>query len=135
VLWVEAPGFRSEVARDVPLLLGSHRSVSLDVRLERGGVVEGRVVDLEREPIEGATVLAYDLGKGFQLHEAFTGPDGAFHFGKLCARDEVEIRATLDPSLDPTGEPPIVVAIGTRDLEITLDRRPPSQGTSENSPP
>jgi protocatechuate 3,4-dioxygenase beta subunit len=105
-VFVEARGF-AVWQLDGPIVLEAHAAPALDVTLDRGVTVRGRVIDADtRRPIEGAVVLS-ETDAPSQiipftsdaewmkpwLALARTGPDGRFEFHALSRRSQL-LRAT-----------------------------------------
>jgi protocatechuate 3,4-dioxygenase beta subunit len=107
------------------VLVESNKEAHVDVVLQRGGDLEGRVVDSRGRPISGAHVTALAT-RGSLEHTTRSGSDGSFAFAALpeavtilVARDEdmTTIAARVDV-LVPDG--------GKKTIDITLpEPRPP----------
>jgi hypothetical protein len=107
------------------VLVESGKQVRVDVVLQRGGLLEGRVVDAHRNPVVGAHVTALATRGSFE-QVTRTGTDGSFAFAALpddvtllVARDEdvtsIVARATANV---PEG--------GKQSIEITVPEPRPS---------
>lgn len=106
------------------VLLESNKEVRLDVVLQRGGILEGRVADSRGRAVAGAHVTALAT-RGSLEHMTRTGTDGSFAFAALP--DAVTLLVARDQ--DPTS---IVARVevsipegAKKSIEITLpDPRP-----------
>jgi hypothetical protein len=59
-------------------------TTGIDAALERGGEIEGEVVDRESgEPLEGIEVVAFSVSEGEFGGEAVTGPDGRYTIDRV----------------------------------------------------
>ncbi|MGQ9591181.1 MAG: carboxypeptidase regulatory-like domain-containing protein [Planctomycetota bacterium] len=63
----------------------------LEVALEMGRVLAGRVVDGERNPVSGAEILVRDFGKGMKELRALSDQDGAFKVEGIASGGFVEL--------------------------------------------
>jgi protocatechuate 3,4-dioxygenase beta subunit len=107
------------------VLLESNKEARADVVLQRGGILEGRVVDPRGRPVGGAHVTALATRGSFE-HMTRSGSDGSFAFAALpdaitilVARDEdvTTIAARLEVAI-PEG--------GKKTIEVTLPEPRPS---------
>jgi hypothetical protein len=114
-----------EAMSDV-VLLAPDKEARVDVVLQRGGNVEGRVVDVKRRPVVGALVTMLATRGSFE-RVTRTGTDGSFAFAAVP--DAVTILVS------PPDEEPTVIAArvelvvpeaGKKTIEIVLpEPRPP----------
>lgn len=113
---VEAPGYAPLIQPGIPA------GASVQLRLRRGGTLSGMVRDrVSRNPIGGATVLAWDKDAGpfgeDACRKAVSGKDGRFVVADLpLGKATVEARA---PGHAPAKL--VNIAIPKADLELLLD--------------
>lgn len=122
-----APGWAAARGR---VWLEAGETAEVELALERGGGLRGRVVDAGGEPVAGAVVLSeidtlaqvihHDLGRAEPWMAASrTGEDGAFELPHLTPGEHV-LRASR-PGYAPSWSPPVRVAAGaTAELEIEV---------------
>ncbi len=92
---------------------------TVDLALERGGTLAGRVLDESDEPVAGATVKALWQGRFFgfddpELRDAKTDADGAFRIEALPP-GEVSLQASREGLLTSVKEKADVPAEGARE--------------------
>jgi protocatechuate 3,4-dioxygenase beta subunit len=101
------------------VLLESNKEARVDVVLQRGGDLEGRVVDTRGRPVSGAHVTALAT-RGSLEHMTRTGADGSFAFAALpeavtilVARDEdvTTIAARVEVSIPEAGKKTIQITL------------------------
>lgn len=113
---VRHPGYVEGVSEIVTLLPGGEAFVR--VVLRQGGRLEGRVLEKDRSPVEGARVVVSALEGSFEV-STLTGPDGTFSFAAVPG--EVVVTVTRPGSLDPVARLEVDVEEGgSRDVEILL---------------
>jgi protocatechuate 3,4-dioxygenase beta subunit len=90
-LTVQAPGYAPE------LITAARPNSPLEIQLEPGHSVQGRVVDQDGKPVEGATIYARQWrGNSNRLHlEAKSDADGNFRLSDMPA-DEVKYDVSKD---------------------------------------
>lgn len=94
---------------------GAHTRV--DVQLERGNSIGGRVVDGRGEPIKGAEVLVRDFSRGVREFRTFSEENGGFVVDGVPANDFVEVTVSHGSYGSFSDQK---VAVGTTDLEVVL---------------
>jgi protocatechuate 3,4-dioxygenase beta subunit len=112
---VRAPGFRPVRKMGVAVELGT--DTILDLTLEPGLVVAGRILDGEGAPLAGASVTVLPLA-GMPQPPVLSGPDGSFAVEGL-PRGQVRIQADLAGY----GRRELFgIEAGSRDVEVVLAR-------------
>jgi hypothetical protein len=114
-------------------VIEGQRSV-VDIQLEEGGSVGGRVVDGAGAPVQGAEIEARDYGAGAKLIRSSTDGDGHFVVEGIIAADAIELSVSHEEYGSWSRES---VPIGTRDMEIVLKGLAMLRGevvTSEGTP-
>ncbi len=79
------------------VLLRSNDEARVDVVLQRGGDLEGRVVDTRGRPVSGAHVTALATRGSFE-HMTRTGTDGSFAFASLPEAVTILVARDEDPT-------------------------------------
>ncbi|HVR75462.1 MAG TPA: carboxypeptidase-like regulatory domain-containing protein [Planctomycetota bacterium] len=69
---------------------------NIDIQLEQGQSVSGRVVDARGQPVANADVLASDYAQGAKQIRTVSGSDGAFIVEGILATDSVELEVAHD---------------------------------------
>jgi hypothetical protein len=82
-------------------------------------MLAGTVFTAEGDCLPGATVRLHDLGLGYRIHEARSGSAGEFRFGRIAARDQVELDVHLPGYVSRVG---VKVPVGSLRLEVVLGR-------------
>jgi uncharacterized GH25 family protein len=78
-----APGFLTREQPELEIPPGAP-ALTLDLTLERGALLEGRVLDAAGAPVAGAVVMAID-DRNTMRGNARSGPDGAFRIANLVS--------------------------------------------------
>jgi hypothetical protein len=106
------------------VLLESDKEARIDVVLQRGGLLEGRVVDSRGRPVSGAHVTALGTHGSFE-HMTRTGTDGSFAFAALPDAVTILVARDEDPTSVVARATANVPEGGKQSLELTLpDPRP-----------
>lgn len=96
---VRAEGWQPEEVKEVAVGAGETRA--LEVRLEPGRTIAGRVIDQEGSPLAGASIQLLSRGAGIPEDEAVSDQDGRFQF-KSLPEGAFDIRAELSGYVEST---------------------------------
>jgi hypothetical protein len=118
-LRVQAPGY----APDMMHVLVGAGLAPVELRLEKGRTIRGRVVDRQRKPLAQATVFANSSRNGHDW-QTRTGDDGEFHLDHVT--DSVAIRCSCNGYL---GINLREVPPGVNEVSITLVKHLKVRGT------
>lgn len=105
--------------------LASSAEVRVDLVLQRGGTLEGRVVDARGRGVSGAHVTALAT-RGSAEHATRTGTDGSFGFASLPDAVTLLVARAEDPTAIVARAEVVVPEAGKKTIEIALpEPRPP----------
>lgn len=119
-LEISAPGF-ADVTRYV--IAQSDRTIVDLAEMAPAGILAGRVMDMDENPIEGAQITATSHAIRWSQFE-FTGPDGTFEI--TCAPLDQEIELRVIASHYISWENTRVVDSETRRMDLTVELHPSS---------
>ncbi len=114
----EHPSYRRAV-RDLDVKMGEN---TLDLTLEGGAEVSGRVVDDAGAPVAGARILLLEGGRSWNLPEGASGADGAF---EIAGVPDGDYRLSADKegfARDREGDLVKVAGAPVAGLEVRLSR-------------
>jgi hypothetical protein len=100
-------------------------SKDVQIRMEEGLSIEGRVLDEKRRPISGMTVVAQDSGMfgPHRLSWARSAPDGAFRVEGLGPED---VDLIVEQTVDTPTSAPVRARGGDRGVALTVRKSAPS---------
>ena len=126
-LVVKAPRHLETVVKRIEIREGDVHA-GIEITLEEGNTVAGRVVTVDGEGIRGAKVIARDYSEGVKEMSAKTDANGRFRLENILSESTVEIEV-VDNSYG--GFVDEEVKVGTEDLEIVLKELGKLVGTVE----
>lgn len=107
------------------VLLESDKEARVEIVLQRGGDLEGRVVDARRRPVAGAHVTALAT-RGSLEHMTRSGTDGSFAFAALPDAVTILVARDEDPTTVVARVELTVPEAGKKTIEITLPEPRPA---------
>lgn len=113
----KATNFVEKEVRDVEVEEG-HRNVGQNVVLETAGIVEGRVINTDGDPVVGAEIVAQDTADGLQERRTVSDPGGNFRLANIAAKGKIVVEVQHAEYDSWLGEE---VEVGERELQVVLE--------------
>ncbi|MEM7262676.1 MAG: carboxypeptidase-like regulatory domain-containing protein [Planctomycetota bacterium] len=115
----KATNYVEAILEGVEVLEGK-KNVGQDIKLEKAGIVGGRIVDSEGNPIAGAEILVRDFGAGggLQQHRTMSKATGEFSLATIVSKDTVDLEVSHNEFATTELE---AVKVGDETIEVSMN--------------